>query len=82
MVTNINFLLTISIDCQEQSLGELINWLQKDQSLIFYQILSTNFFKEMYGDQSGEFVWISRYWGQTKLDHTICEEVLSTFDVL
>ena len=25
MVTNINFLLTISIDCQEQSLWELIN---------------------------------------------------------
>ena len=66
MATNINFLLTISIDCQEQSLGELISWLQTDQSLIFYQILSTNFFKEMYGDQSGEFVWISRYWGQNQ----------------
>ena len=24
--------------------------------MIFYQILSTNFLKEMYGDQSGEFV--------------------------
>ena len=61
ILTNINFLPTISRDCQEQSLWELINWLQRDQSLIFYQILSTNFFKEMYGHQSGEFV--CRYWG-------------------
>ena len=43
LVTNVNFLQTISIDCQEQSLWESTNWLQRDQSLIFYQILSTNF---------------------------------------
>ena len=42
LVTNINFLLTISIDCQEQSLWELIKWSQREKSLIFYQILSTN----------------------------------------
>ena len=46
MVTNINFLLTISIDCQEQSLGELMNWLQRDQTLIFYQILPTDFLRK------------------------------------
>ena len=36
------------------------NHHQKDDSLIFFQILST-FFKEMYGDTCGEFVtiWIS-----------------------
>ena len=32
----------ISIDCQEQSLWELIKWSQSEKSLIFYQILSTN----------------------------------------
>ena len=43
--TNINFLLTISRDCQEQSLWELIKWSQREKSLIFYQILPTNSFK-------------------------------------
>ena len=41
MVTNINFLLTESIDCQGQSLWELIKWPQREKSLISYQILST-----------------------------------------
>ena len=41
MVTNINFLLTESIDCQGQSLWELIEWSQREKSLISYQILST-----------------------------------------
>ena len=39
MVTNINFLLTISIHCQEIMLWELI---KRDNALIFYQILSTH----------------------------------------
>ena len=80
MATNINFLLTISIDCQEQSLGELINWLQRDQSLIFYQILSTNFFRKCM-EISLENLYVD-IGAKTKLDHTICEGVLSTFDVL
>ena len=42
MVTNINFLLTISIDCQVQHLWELIKWSQREKSLIFYQFLPTN----------------------------------------
>ena len=41
IVTNINFLLTESIDCQGQSLWELIKWSQREKSLISYQILST-----------------------------------------
>ena len=61
--TNINFLLTISRDCQEQSLWELIKWSQREKSLIFYQILPTNSLNEMYGDQSAEFVYGS--WGLT-----------------
>ena len=34
---------------------------QVKNALIFYQILSTNSWKEMYGDQYGEFVFW--YWG-------------------
>ena len=40
MVTNINFLLTISIDCPKIRLWELIDHL-RENALIFYQILST-----------------------------------------
>ena len=62
MVTNINFLPTISIDYLEISLWELIKWSSKrNYVLIFYQILNTYFFKEIYRDQFGEFVW--GYWG-------------------
>ena len=62
MVTNINFLPMISIDYQEISLWELIKWSSKrNYVLIFYQILNTYFFKEIYRDQFGEFVW--GYWG-------------------
>ena len=46
MLTNINFLLTISIDCQVQSLWKLIKWSWREKSLIFYQILSTNFLRK------------------------------------
>ena len=42
IVTNINFLLMISIDCQEIRLWEYIKRSQRQKSLIFYQILSTN----------------------------------------
>ena len=42
MVTNINFLLTISIYCQEIRLWEVINWSAKRNTLLFYQILSTH----------------------------------------
>ena len=41
MVSNINFLLTISIDCQEIWLWELIIDHLRENALIFYQILST-----------------------------------------
>ena len=34
--TNINFLLTISIHCQEKRLGELTNDHQRENDLIFY----------------------------------------------
>ena len=52
--TNINFLLTTSADQQECRLWELLNWLPKGQcfDLKFSQL----FLKEMYGDQSGQFV--------------------------
>ena len=60
-VTNINFLLTISIHEQEKMSRELINWPPKGECCD----LSTNslhwFHKEKYGSQSGEFV--CGYWG-------------------
>ena len=40
MVTNINFLLMISIHHQEKKLWELTKWSRKNASL-FYEILST-----------------------------------------
>ena len=55
-MTNINFLLTISIDCQEIRLWELIKWSPKRKC---FDLLSNSlnlFFKEMYRDQCGEFV--------------------------
>ena len=42
IVTNVNFLLTISIQCQDIRLWELIKWSQGGgNALIFYQILSS-----------------------------------------
>ena len=70
MMDNIIFLLTISIDCQEQSLGELINWLQRDQSLIFSQILSTNFFLRKCREINLENLCVD-IGAKTKLDHTM-----------
>ena len=46
MVTNINFLLTISVHHQEIRLCELINDHERENALIFYQILSTNSLRE------------------------------------
>ena len=40
-MTNINFLLKISIHCWEKWLSELISWSRVKNALIFYQILST-----------------------------------------
>ena len=54
VVTNINFLLTISIQCQEIRLWELIKWSPKRK---YFDLLSNSlnlFFKEMYRDQFGE----------------------------
>ena len=41
MVININFLLKMTIDCQEKWLWELINDQQRENASIFYQILFT-----------------------------------------
>ena len=46
IVTNINFLLTISVDCQEIRLWELIKWSSEKNALISSQILSTNSLRE------------------------------------
>ena len=61
IVTNSNFLLTISTHCQEIRLRELIKCSPKRK---YFDLLSNSlnaFFKEMYGDQFGEFV--CGYWG-------------------
>ena len=60
-VSNINFLLTMSIDCQEIWLWELINWSPKRKCLDLLSNSLNSFFKEMYRDQFGEFV--CGYWG-------------------
>ena len=60
-MTNINFLLTISIQCQEIRLWELTKWSSKRKC---FDLLSNPLnlsMKEMYGDQFGEFV--CGYWG-------------------
>ena len=60
MVTNINFLLTISIDCQETWLWELINWSPNRKCFDLSWNSLNSFFKKMYRDQFGEFVF--GYW--------------------
>ena len=53
-MTNVNFLLTISIHNQEKRLWDLIKWSLKGK---YFDRLSNSlhkFFKEKYGDQSGE----------------------------
>ena len=60
IVTNSNFLLTISIHYHEMRLWELIKWSPKRK---YFDLLSNSlnsFFKEMYRDQFGEFV--CGYW--------------------
>ena len=61
MVTNINFLLTISIQCQEIRLWELIKWWPKRKCFDLLSNCLNSFFKEMYRDQFGEFA--CGYWG-------------------
>ena len=59
MVTNINFLLTISIDCQEIWLWELINWSPKRKCFDLSSNSLNSFFE--YRDQFRKFV--RGYWG-------------------
>ena len=64
-VMDINFLLTISRQSREKVVR--INWLITNGKC--FDLLSNSlnwFFKEMYGDQSGEFV--CGYWGLNKVD--------------
>ena len=61
MVTNINFLQTISIPCQEKRLWELLKWSPKRKCLDLLLNSFNNFLQEMYGDLFGEFVF--GYWG-------------------
>ena len=56
IVSNVNFLLTISIQCQEIRLWELIKWSPKEKCLDLLSDSLNSFMKEMYRDQFGEFV--------------------------
>ena len=51
-----NFLLTISIHCQEIRLWELIIWSPKRKDFDLLSNSLNSFIKEMYRDQFGEFV--------------------------
>ena len=55
VVTKINFLLTISIQCQEIRFWELIKWSPKRKCFDLFSNSLNLFFKEMYRDQFGEF---------------------------
>ena len=70
VVTNINFLLTISIQCQEIRLWELIKWSPKRKC---YDLLSNSlnlFFKEMYRSVWRIWLWIL---GLKGLRHLKCK---------
>ena len=58
MVTNIKFLLTISIHCQEIRLWELLKWSPKRKCLDLLSNSLNTFFNNMYRDQLGEFVYM------------------------
>ena len=60
-VTNINFLLTISVHNQKKRLWESIKWSSKGKCFDLLSNSLNSFFNKMYGDQTGEFV--SGYWG-------------------
>ena len=60
-VTNINFLLTISVHNQKKRLWESIKWSPKGKCFDLLSNSLNSFFNKMYGDQTGEFV--SGYWG-------------------
>ena len=64
-MTNINFLLTISIQFQEIRLWELIKWSPERKCFNLLSNSLNSFFKEMYRDQFGEFVhvhWSLKDW--------------------
>ena len=61
IVTNVNFLLMTSIECQAIRLWELIKWSPKGKCLDLLSNSLDLFLKEMYRDQFGEFV--CGYWG-------------------
>ena len=60
MVTNINFLLTISIQFQEIRLWELMKWSPERKRFDLLSNSLNSFFKKMYREQFGEFVHV--YW--------------------
>ena len=57
MVTNNKFLLTVSIQCQETSFGELIKRSGKRKYLVLLSNSLNTSFKKMYGDEFKEFVY-------------------------
>ena len=56
IVTNVNFLLTMSIQCQDIRLWELIKWSQGGECLDLLSNSLKLFWKEICSDQFGEFV--------------------------
>ena len=61
MVTKINFLLTISIPCQEIRLWELMKWSLKRKCFDLLSNSLNSLCKEIYRDQFGELV--CGFWG-------------------
>ena len=60
----VNFLLTKSIHNQEKMLWKLMKWSPDGQSFHLETNSLNQFFKEMYGDQSGELcIWIFGFKG-------------------
>ena len=59
-VTNINFLLTISMHNQKKRSWESMKWSPKGKCFDLLSNFLISFFNKMYGEQTGEFV--SGYW--------------------
>ena len=63
-MTKVNFLLTLSVHSLEKIWWELTKWSADVKSFDLQTNSLNQFFKEMYVDQSGEFVF--GYWGLRK----------------
>ena len=73
----INFVLPISIHCQEIRLWELIKWSSKRKCLDLLSNSLNTFLKKMYADQCGEFVCVYLTKREVNLKHSAVDKTIS-----